>query len=300
MSRTPGGRREGSSTAAPVNSAPPGPFRGLGARDDRIPNTQDNAAKRIAELTAENADLRRRLAEREELDAGVREYYDRFQAVLDGAPMGIAILDLAGRHLLVNRRWLELAQVAEERVLGRTAAELFPPTMAEPLREAARDVITRGEPVELEQTVDAEGRSATLRVVLFPLRDAAGDVQGLCTFTTDISHWRRAAAAARVAEQDAAKLATAHQMIATLHHEINNPLQGVLGFAEYLDGKVDEQHEFAGAIKKIFRGAIKIEALMRKLETLARVKTTTYLGDAKMLDLDESTAAADGPDRTPA
>lgn len=407
------------------------------------------AGDSLEALRAENTRLQRRLAEYERSEVGLREFHARFQAVLDSAPTAIAITDLQGRHVLVNRRWLALVGRAEADALGQTSRDLFPAEYAAALTAAERTARHEGRPVEFDRRVPLPAGDLALTTCVFPLHDDAGAVQGLCCFASDVSErqraqdalreseqryrglfdssplamweadlsgirayveerraqgvrdlrhhfeaapealracaararvidvnhatlqlmgvaekgmvvgpltlprspdalgvfhdavcaladggtvfegeaeyedaagelkafnvklaiapgyertwarvWaavadisrrRQAEAAARTAEHDAAKLATAHHMIATLHHEINNPLQWVLGYAEYLQDKVGDRHEFAKPIEKIFRGALKIEALMRRLESLARVETTTYLGEARMVDLERST-----------
>ena len=254
-----------------------------------------STAHQIADLEAANARLRRQLAEQQRLNARLQQAHDQFQAVLEHAPVGISIMEPDGRHVLVNRRWLDLAGRTKAAVLGHTTGAIFPPALAETLGAAAQAVLLSGTPTERIFVVHRHGRDVHLRANLFPLRNEDGVVEALCAFTTEVD--RGGDATPRPiddAEQQAVQLAMARQMIATLHHEINNPLQGVLGFAEYLRDKVAETHELFMPIEKIFRGALRIERLMRKLETLDRVETTTYLGSDTMLDVDRSTSPTRG------
>lgn len=94
----------------------------------------------------------------------------------------------------------------------------------------------------------------------------------------------------RRAERENAQLTIAHEMIATLRHEINNPLQGVIGYAEHLLSKLPPDGSYADMVQRIFRGAERIDDLVQRLGSLERIETKTYLGDDQMVDLERSMA----------
>jgi hypothetical protein len=79
------------------------------------------------------------------------------------------------------------------------------------------------------------------------------------------------------------------EMAATLGHQINNPLTGILGHLEliesYLDGEEPDRvrHHLAEAVKNAHR----IGRVSHRLMALADPKMTTYLGNQLMLDLED-------------
>jgi hypothetical protein len=87
--------------------------------------------------------------------------------------------DADGRYLYVNRPYVEQLGTTEERLLGRTDAELPPDEVVDGprIRGGARD----GEgPIDLEYRVAAFESRPELAVMRFAVRDEAGAIVGLC------------------------------------------------------------------------------------------------------------------------
>lgn len=84
------------------------------------------------------------------------------------------------------------------------------------------------------------------------------------------------------------KLALIGQMAVALQHEINNPLQTILGYAEMLSqGFAADDPRFHQA-EIICEHVRRIASLLDKIGRISRVETVTYLGDQKMLDIEAS------------
>lgn len=92
---------------------------------------------------------------------------------------------------------------------------------------------------------------------------------------------------------EAERMAVIGEMTVTLKHQINNPLQAIIGYADYLLSSMDPSHEFYSQIEAICKGGERISELLGKLDHVRRVATTPYLGSGTMVDLDRSTEAAD-------
>lgn len=86
------------------------------------------------------------------------------------------------------------------------------------------------------------------------------------------------------------RLAAAGQVVVGLHHEILNPLTGVLGALQVLKQDGIAQPEKAEALAEAEAAIRKIEQLIRRLPTLRRAASTPYVGDTTMLDLERSCA----------
>jgi PAS domain S-box-containing protein len=94
--------------------------------------------------------------------------------------------DMEGRYVYANRCYVEQLGASEDRLLGRTDAEL-------PVREAIDGPRLRDrgsiadEPIQLEYRVPAcEGRPE-FTVMRFPIRDESGTVVGVCGVAGPIS-----------------------------------------------------------------------------------------------------------------
>ncbi|SLN35366.1 PAS domain-containing protein [Oceanibacterium hippocampi] len=123
----------------------------------------------------------------------LEERSGQFEFVLDQAPSGICLKDLEGRYLYVNRAFADLYGYAAQRLLGRTAQDLFPAPVAEIHTRLESKVVESGE--AQEQIVDAVFADGIVRPILahkFPIYGEGGRIVGVGTIFTDISGTKRA------------------------------------------------------------------------------------------------------------
>jgi signal transduction histidine kinase len=71
-------------------------------------------------------------------------------------------------------------------------------------------------------------------------------------------------------------------------HELNQPLTGVMGYAELLLRKCERGSEAEHAVAAIYREAERIAEIVKKIGQLTRYETRSYVGRQKILDLDRS------------
>jgi PAS domain-containing protein len=101
------------------------------------------------------------------------------------SPAIIWIKDLSGRYLRINRRYTQGLGIEDGEILGKTDAELSPAhVVAEPRSVSHGD---RGEPAQLEYTVDAVGRRQALTVLRFPLHGLNGAAVAVCGVASGVA-----------------------------------------------------------------------------------------------------------------
>jgi PAS domain-containing protein len=105
-------------------------------------------------------------------------------SVID-SPVIVWITDLSGRYLRINRRYAQRLGIKDADILGKTDAELSPAhVVAEPRSVRHGD---RGEPAQLEYTVDAVGRREALTVLRFPLHGLNGAAVAVCGVASSVA-----------------------------------------------------------------------------------------------------------------
>lgn len=90
------------------------------------------------------------------------------------------------------------------------------------------------------------------------------------------------------AEIAKAELEGIHKVTATLAHEINNPLAGIVGMLQMLREEAKEGGDTHGMLQETLVAAKRIKAVILKMEALNRPEFKDYLGKAKIIDLDKS------------
>jgi hypothetical protein len=106
------------------------------------------------------------------------------ESLLD-SPAVVWIKDLSGRYLRINRRYTQCLGIKDVDILGKTDDELSPAhVVAEPRSVRRGD---RGEPAQLEYTVDAVGRREALTVLRFPLHGLNGAAVAVCGVASGVA-----------------------------------------------------------------------------------------------------------------
>jgi len=86
------------------------------------------------------------------------------------------------------------------------------------------------------------------------------------------------------------------KMSVTLQHEINNPLQGVIGNVELLrDRGAYSREDIDAIIDNIYTSSIRIKEIIRQMSKVSRLVSTTYVGSDEMIDIGKSVGEAPAP-----
>jgi rsbT co-antagonist protein RsbR len=128
---------------------------------------------------------------RRRAEAGLQESQALLQALLDNSPNIIVVKDLEGRYLRMNRQGERALARPAEAILGKTDFDIFSPEDASAIASRYERVLTTGEPVNCEETVQLPGGARTYLTSTFPLRDAHGSTYAACGIITDITDRKR-------------------------------------------------------------------------------------------------------------
>jgi two-component system, NtrC family, sensor kinase len=123
--------------------------------------------------------------------ARLREDRDRLQAIMDNCTAVIYLKDTAGRYLFINRQFETLFHIRRQEILGKTDFEIFPKVHAEKFRANDLTVQSSGVAMELEEVAPQDDGPHVYISLKFPLRDAGGDIYGVCGVSSDITAFKR-------------------------------------------------------------------------------------------------------------
>ena len=229
-------------------------------------------------------------------------------AVLQALPIPVAMKDLQGRHVRVNRAYCELLDMSANDVLGKSAHQLLSAEAA--LRHSAEDRKLMDAPGTCKYEVHQQrtgGRVIDAVVSKTTILGADGRVRGLVAAMVDITE-QRAAQQTMAKAKDAAEAASQakSEFLATMSHEIRTPMNGVLGMNELLiDSDLQpQQRVWAEAVQasgrhllgvindildfsKIESGQLELEAVDFSLVDVVEEALTMFLqpAEAKGLEL---------------
>ena len=141
----------------------------------------------------------RNIEDRKLAEAVLREERTLLRTLIESLPDQIFVKDRAGRYLADNDAHRRFCGLTAADIIGRTAANLFAPDLANHFMAEDREVLDTGRPLlNLERAArDADGGEQWLSTTKTPLVDASGAVVGLVGITRDITGRREAAEALR-------------------------------------------------------------------------------------------------------
>ena len=170
----------------------------------------------------------------------------RLRAVIDSTDAVIYMKDGDGTYRLVNRRFEKLSGMTQDQVRGKTDSEIFPQEYADRFHSNDLHVLTSGESMEFEETIEQDDGEHSYHSVKVPLKDARGAVFGLCCISTDVTAQKKIKRElsrqhkqleAQV-EQRTAQLRRLNSELEafsySVSHDLRAPLRAVDGFSRVL------------------------------------------------------------------
>ncbi len=188
------------------------------------------------------------------------------KSFIDSAHDWITIKDLDSRYLIVNPVCARSFNRQPMEFIGKKPEEVLPPKIAMTIIKHDQEVINSNRHHTYDEVIELNGREHHFQTVRFPMTDHEGSAIGVCTIARDVTSERE------LHEQlvQAAKLAAVGRLAAGVAHEINNPLTGVLAYAEdmFEDPALDDAHR--ENLEVIVRETIRCREIVRNLLDFAR------------------------------
>jgi PAS domain S-box-containing protein len=209
-----------------------------------------------------------RITERIMLVREIESAEQRFKSFIDSAQDWISIKDLEGRYVIVNPVCAAAFNMEPADFIGRSPDEILPADVADKVQEHDNEVIASRRHHTYDEVYHVEGRDRHYQTVRFPLTDHGGRTIGVCTIARDVTSEKE------LHEQlvQAAKLAAVGKLAAGVAHEINNPLTGILAFAEDVMEDLPSDHPHRHDLGVIVRETIRCREIVRNLLDFARLE----------------------------
>jgi len=212
-------------------------------------------------------------------------------SVLANAPHPIWVKDLQGRYTLVNRAFELSFGVREADVLGRTADEVLPASMAARARDQDGMVLVTGSSTVCEETAELDGVGVEAVIVRFPIFDEHGATVAVGGIATDVT--RQARARRQLHElhgqvQHNQRLQSLGALANGIVHDFNNILLAMSGFTELARRGLPEDHDVQPLLAEALGAAGRARELIARLADFGRQEQPQRLPLALQDIVDES------------
>jgi len=198
-------------------------------------------------------------------------------AVVQSLPDSVIILDRRDRVVEINPAACRLVGVPARSIVGRPARIVLGP---------CRHLVDRGKASEeiLEDVeLDLDNGPGIFNVRIAPIRHR-GHLAARLFMLQDIT----ASKHAQNDRLDSEKLKAALEMAGAVCHKLNQPIQGISGYAELLMLKMDADDPLYTKIAGIKTQTEKMGAITNKLMGITRYRTARYTSGETIVDIEQS------------
>ncbi|MBI5869691.1 MAG: GAF domain-containing protein [Actinobacteria bacterium] len=185
-----------------------------------------------------------------------------WETTFDSASEGIAMVGTNHRILRLNKAAAEMMGGTVGDFVGRSCFEVIHDSSTRPAACLMNEAVAGSSSARGEQEMD-DGR--TIELVVDPVYDNEGSPAGAVHFLRDITEAKRL----RQQLLQSEKMIAVGQLVAGVAHEINNPLTGVIGYAQLLL-KRDIDDQAKKDAEGIYREADRATRIVRHLLSFAR------------------------------
>jgi PAS domain S-box-containing protein len=222
------------------------------------------------------------------------------ESVIDSSVDGIVSANLKGTVLLFNRAASRIFGYQREDVVGKmSVVRLYPPGVAREVMRLIRNPEPSGYGRLADYRVDmlsADEQPIQVKLSASLVLDNGQPIGSVGIFT-DIRDKLRIQAELEHAQEELRsreKQALLAELAGAAAHELNQPLTSVIGYAELLRRQLSASPQHLTSLKIIVDEAERMAEIVRKVGRITKYETKSYVGAAKILDLEASSDPSEG------
>jgi signal transduction histidine kinase len=146
--------------------------------------------------------------------------------------------------------------------------------------------------------LDSAGETVPVKLSAALIMENDKPVGSVGIFTDIREKLRMEARLSRAQEElrEREKHAAIAELAGATAHELNQPLTSIIGYAELIRRKVGEDSPLRGASEVIVTQAERMAEIVRKIGKITKYETMSYVGGAKIIDLDKATEQGETED----
>jgi PAS domain S-box-containing protein len=231
-----------------------------------------------------------------DLERELRRTSEFLKRILNSAVDGIIAANMRGTIVLFNQSAERICGYHASEVIGRMSVRrLYAPGVAHEVMRLIRSAQHGGggrlEPVR-RHLITAMGEEVPVSISAAVVLDDEGREIATVGIFSDLRerlHMEERLASAQEKLAISEKQAVAIELAGAAAHELNQPLTSVMGYTQVLMRKLGPDDIHQASLRTILEEADRMAAIVRKLGSLTRYETKSYVGGAQIIDLDRST-----------
>ena len=204
--------------------------------------------------------------DRKQAEESLRMSENKYRMLLESLPQRIFYKDKDSVCISCNMNYARDLHITPGEIEGKTDYDFYPKILADKYRESDKRVALSGKTDEVDEKYIIDGREMVVHTVKTPIKDEAGNVVGILGIFWDITE--------KIAlEMEALRtrhLASLGELSAGIAHEINNPLNGIINYAQILLNRKGKEDKEADILGKIVKEGNRAATIVKNLLSFAR------------------------------
>jgi len=227
------------------------------------------------------------------VEGELRQTKEFLERVIGSSVNAIVSVDIRGVVKLFNRAAERALGYVSDQVIGHMRiSDLFPEEEADAVMKLFQEKGKSASRIEdhRAQVLSNSGEAVPVTMSAALIFDAGRRVGAVVIFTDLRDKLRMEArlAAAQEELESRERQAIIAELAGAAAHELNQPLTSVMGYAELLKRKLPAETPSFTAAEVIMSEAERMAEIVRKIGKITRYETKSYVGAAKILDLDRA------------
>lgn len=251
----------------------------------------DLMAGNLRAITVSRNELAKEIFDRKKVEDALRKNERQLQTILDHSPVLISIKSTDGTVILVNKKFEILDMPPIDEIIGKNVFDLFPEDVADTLWKNDLAALKADKPVESEEVIrHKDGSSHTYLTVKFPVYGDAERPFGICAISNDITERKRMEKERRDTEaklRQQQKLESIGILAGGVAHEINNPINGIMNYAQLIKDRLNPENTLIDFAEEIIIETNRVATIVHNLLAFARYEKEFH-SPARISDIVES------------
>lgn len=223
--------------------------------------------------------------QRQTLFAAISDAKEFLSNLVENIPNALFILDENGIITFYNGGHGDVLVYTEDEILNKPFKYILTPEKTN-IEKSEKIFNSKTKVRNLEIFLESKsGNSVPFSIHTSPLENGKNNRKGVIVIGTDISEIKHLEE--MLIEKE--KLATLTETAIAVNHEINNPLMPIIGNLQLLlSNKNQFDEKTYERFESIFRNAMRIQEITKKLRKIKQPVQKSYIGKTKMLDIQKS------------
>lgn len=219
--------------------------------------------------------IRRAGEQRRQAELRLQREEVALRGILNATTESVWMLNPDGLILIANETAARRCGKPLGEVIGHNFRELMPSALAESRATRFQEVVQSNRPLEFED----ERGDVLFHHSLYPIADASGRVNSLVCYSRDVTERKRlqrehAAMEAQMRQQQ--KLESIGTLASGVAHEINNPINGIMNYAQLIRDKAEPGSPNVRYASEIVHETERVAAIVRNLLQFSRTDKRSH------------------------